>query len=123
MITQLLAVEIDDLEELINVVSRGDHHDELRKVGIGKLGARAKLATLVQPYWKALTLKEQGNAHYKDSRFEEAANLYTKAIQLIPCPSTDLALNLFSSEIAPRAPPLYPVHIQHAVRRTWPWRG
>lgn len=72
---QLDAAGVSDFEQLITIVSRGDHHVELRKCGVAKLGARAKLATLVQPYWKALGLKEQGNAMYKDSRFEDAANL------------------------------------------------
>ena len=31
---------IDDFEALVVLVSRGDHHEELRKVGITKLGAR-----------------------------------------------------------------------------------
>ena len=59
----LLAAGVDDLEELIIVTSRGDHHDELKKCGIGKLGARARLATLVQPYWRALSMKEQVRIH------------------------------------------------------------
>ena len=96
----LFEAGIDDLEELITVVSRGDHHEELRKCGIDKLGARAKLATLVQPYWKVLALKDQGNKKYKDSRFEDAATLYTTAIQMIPCQSTDLSLNCYSNRAA-----------------------
>ena len=95
-------VGVNSLEELITTVSKGDHHEELRACGIGKLGARAKLATIVQPYWKALTYKDQGNTQYKDSRFEDAANLYTKAIQAMPCSSTDLALNCFSNRAAVR---------------------
>ena len=91
---------IDDFEELVVLVSRGDHHEELRKVGITKLGARAKLATLVQPFWKALAVKEQGNVMYKESRFEDAANLYTRAIKEIPLPSSDLALNCYSNRAA-----------------------
>jgi len=96
----LASAGVDELEELISVVSRGDHHEELRKRGVGKLGVRAKLATLVQPYWQALAIKDQGNAKYKESRFEEAANLYTKAIQLVPCGSTDLALNCYANRAA-----------------------
>ena len=98
VLEQLYGSGVDDFEELVSVISRGDHHDELRKCGISKLGARAKLATLVQPYWKALAVKEQGNQHYKDSRFEDAANLYTRAIKEMPLASTDLsALRLASS--------------------------
>ena len=100
VISTLQDAGIDDLEELIMLISRGDHHDELKRCGISKLGVRAKLATIVQPYWKALALKEQGNQKYKDSRFEDAATLYTKAIQMIPCLSTDLALNCFSNRAA-----------------------
>lgn len=116
---QLDEAGVDDVEELITIVSRGDFHDELKKCGIGKLGARAKLATLVQPYWKALTYKEQGNAQYKDSRFEDAANLYTKAIQLIPCASTDLALNCYSNRAAcfqqMREPKLALTDVEHVL--------
>lgn len=100
VVTALASSGVDELEELISVVSRGDHHEELRKRGVGKLGVRAKLATLVQPYWQALAIKEQGNSKYKESRFEDAANLYTKAIQLIPCGSTDLALNCYANRAA-----------------------
>ena len=96
----LASAKITDFEELITIISRGDHHEELRKLGVGKLGARAKLATLVQPYWKALSLKEQGNASYKDSRFEDAANLYTRAIKEMPMSSCDLALNCYSNRAA-----------------------
>lgn len=100
VVAQLVSAGVDEFEELVTIISRGDHHEELRKVGVGKLGARAKLATLVQPYWKALALKEQGNAMYKDSRFEDAANLYTRAIKEIPLNSTDLALNCYSNRAA-----------------------
>ena len=127
----LSAAGVNDFEQLIAVVSAGDHHEELRKLGITKLGARAKyatadrsccwdlggsaalalmvrdslrcarrLATLVQPYWKALAIKEQGNAQYKDSRFEDAANLYTRAIKEMPMSSCDLALNCYSNRAA-----------------------
>ena len=68
--------------------------------GVTKLGNRAKLATLVQPYWKALAYKEQGNALYKESRFEDAANIYTRAIKEVPLNSTDLALNCYSNRAA-----------------------
>ena len=91
---------VSDFEQLITIVSRGDHHDELRKCGVSKLGARAKLATLVQPYWKALSIKEQGNAMYKDSRFEDAANLYTRAIKEMPVTSPDIALNCYANRAA-----------------------
>ena len=62
VVSQLVASGVDELEELIRMVSCADLHEELRRCGIGKLGARTKLATLVQPFWRALTLKEQGNA-------------------------------------------------------------
>ena len=81
-----------------------DLHEELKACGVSKLGARAKLATLIQPYGKALALKEQGNERYRASRFEDAADVYTKAIQLIPCPSTDLALNCYANRAACCAP-------------------
>jgi len=100
VIGQLKEAGVEEFEELIMLVSKGDHHEELRACGITKLGARAKLATLVQPYWQALTYKEQGNAQYKNSRFEDAANLYTKAINAMPCPSTDLALTCYSNRAA-----------------------
>ena len=64
------------------------------------MGQRAKLATLVQPYWKALTLKEQGNALYKESRFDAAVEVYSRAIEMIPCPSVDLALTCYSNRAA-----------------------
>ena len=118
--SSLLDAGVDDFEELITVVSRADHHEELRRCGISKLGARAKLATLVQPYWKALALKDQGNAKYKESRFEDAANLYTKAIQMIPCASTDLALNCYSNRAAcfqqMREPDLAKKDVEHVLR-------
>ena len=44
--------------------------------------------------------KEQGNAQYKDSRFEDAANLYTRAIKEMPMSSCDLALNCYSNRAA-----------------------
>lgn len=50
--------------------------------------------------WKALTLKEQGNARYKDSRFEEAVALYSAAISAMPCAAVDLALNCYSNRAA-----------------------
>jgi tetratricopeptide (TPR) repeat protein len=89
--SQLAEAGVDDFEALITTVSRGDHHQELRRCGIGKLGARAKLATLVQPYWKALAIKEQGNTSYKQSRFEEAARMYTRAIELVTGTSSTAA--------------------------------
>ena len=120
VLQSLLEAGVDDFEELITVVSRADHHEELKRCGIGKLGARAKLATLVQPYWKALSLKDQGNAKYKDSRFEDAATLYTKAIQMIPCQSTDLALNCYSNRAAcfqqMREPDLAKKDVEHVLR-------
>ena len=120
VLQSLLEAGVDDFEELITVVSRADHHEELKRCGIGKLGARAKLATLVQPYWKALSLKDQGNAKYKDSRFEDAATLYTKAIQMIPCPSSDLALNCYSNRAAcfqqMREPDLAKKDVEHVLR-------
>ena len=110
---------VDEFEELVTIVSRADHHEELRKLGIGKLGARAKLATLVQPYWKALAYKEQGNAMYKESRFEDAANLYTRAIKEIPINSTDLALNCHSNRAAcfqqMREPKLALADVKHVL--------
>ncbi len=89
-------------DQLITLISRGDHHEELKRVGVGKLGVRAKLATLVQPYWKALTAKEQGNAKYKDGRYEEAAQHYTNAVELIPGvgASSDIAINCYSNRAA-----------------------
>ena len=98
--SQLESAGVADFEDLLTIVSRSDHHEELRKRGVGKLGARAKLATLVQPYWKALGVKEQGNAMYKASRFEDAANLYTRAIHEMPLGSSDLALNCYSNRAA-----------------------
>ena len=96
----LAASGVECLDGLITLISRGDHHEELRKCGVGKLGVRAKLATLVQPQWKALALKEQGNDAYRSSRFEAAAQLYTQAIELLACPSTDLALNCYANRAA-----------------------
>lgn len=152
VIAQLASAGVDDLDELIAIVSRGDHHEELRRCGISKLGARAKLATLVQPYWKALSIKEQGNAQYegprfepstafrdlprtfrgpptdlprpscryKDSRFEDAAALYSRAIEELPCSSTDLALNCYANRAAcfqqMREPRLALTDVQHVLR-------
>ena len=99
---QLSAAGVTDFEQLITIISRGDHHEELRRCGVTKLGARAKLATMVQPYWKALALKEQGNAMYKSSRFEDAAALYGRAIEEIAntFPAADLLLNCHSNRAA-----------------------
>ena len=94
---QLEAAGVRCMDDLIATLSRGDQHEELRKCGVGKLGPRTKLATLVQPYWQALSLKEQGNTLYKDSRFEEAAAAYTAALELMPCTSVDLALTCHSN--------------------------
>ncbi|KAL1510800.1 hypothetical protein AB1Y20_007085 [Prymnesium parvum] len=87
-------------EDLITLVSKGDHHEELKRVGISKLGQRAKLATMVQPYWKALSMKEQGNVLYREGRFDAAVDVYTQAIELMPCPSVDLALTCYSNRSA-----------------------
>ena len=38
----------------------------------------------------------QGNAKYKESRFDEAAQCYTNAIELVACGSSDLALTCYS---------------------------
>ena len=57
-------------------------------------------APQIQPYWKALTLKEQGNALYKESRFDAAVDVYTQAIATLPCPSVDLALTCYSNRAA-----------------------
>lgn len=119
VVIALAASGIEQFEELITVISRGDFHEELRKAGVTKLGVRAKLATLVQPYWKALAIKEQGNASYKDSRFEDAAGLYTRAIKEIPIASTDLALNCYSNRAAcfqqMREPKLALEDVQHVL--------
>ena len=120
VIEQLAQAGVNDLEELITIVSRADHHEELRKCGISKLGARAKLATLVQPHWKALAYKEQGNAQYRASRFEDAAQLYTQALQQIACASTELALSCYSNRAAcfqqMREPQLALADVEHVLR-------
>ena len=99
----------------------GDLHEALRRCGIGKLGARAKLATLVQPFWRALACKEQGNALYKESRFEEAASVYTQALGHVACcTSADLALNCYSNRAAcfqqMREPKLALADVKHVLR-------
>ena len=72
----------------------GDVHDELRSLGVGKLGQRQKLATLVMPYWRALSLKERANGLYRASRYAEAEEAYTAALEQCACASTDLGLTL-----------------------------
>jgi len=89
-----------DIHDLIRVVSLGDFHEELKALGVTKLGQRAKLATIVQPYQQALGHKDAGNALYKDSRFDEAIGSYNKAITSMQCHSTDLALNCYSNRAA-----------------------
>lgn len=93
---------VGDVHALIGAVSGGDVHDELRRLGVAKLGQRQKLATLVMPYWRALALKEGANAAYRASRFEEAASLYTHALEHVACRSTDLALTIVGNRAACR---------------------
>ena len=88
------------LSELIRVVSKGDVHDELKSLGVSKIGQRQRLAAKVQPYWAALALKEQGNCHYKTSEFDAAIAKYTSAIDVMPCKSVDLALTCFNNRSA-----------------------
>eukprot|EP00316_Scyphosphaera_apsteinii_P004274 CAMPEP_0119316352 /NCGR_PEP_ID=MMETSP1333-20130426/39425_1 /TAXON_ID=418940 /ORGANISM="Scyphosphaera apsteinii, Strain RCC1455" /LENGTH=508 /DNA_ID=CAMNT_0007321973 /DNA_START=74 /DNA_END=1600 /DNA_ORIENTATION=+ len=98
--TKLETAGVTDLNDLIQVVSVGDWHEELKKRGVTKLGQRQKLHGLVQPYWQALTHKEAGNALYKDSRFDEALATYTLALKEMGCHSTDLAITCFSNRAA-----------------------
>ena len=91
---------VHHLSDLVRVVSKGDFHDELKSLGVSKLGQRQRLAATVQPYWAALALKEQGNCHYKNSEFDEAITKYTSAIDVMPCKSIELALNCFNNRSA-----------------------
>ncbi|KAL3900130.1 MAG: hypothetical protein SGPRY_012518, partial [Prymnesium sp.] len=100
VISQLTRYGCCCLDDLITLVSQGDLHEELKKAGVTKLGQRAKLASLVQPYWKALALKEQGNALYRDGWFDAAVDIYTKAIDSMSCPSVDVALTCYSNRSA-----------------------
>jgi len=97
---KLEAAGIIDLEALLTRLSSGDLHTELKACGIGKLGQRQKLAAIVAPYWSALALKEQGNSLYRSSRFEEAAQKYSAAIEAMPCQHIDLALTCYSNRAA-----------------------
>lgn len=96
----LASAGVVDLASLICCLSTGDLHAELKRCGVGKLGQRQKLAALVAPYWSALALKEQGNALYRASRFEEAAAKYSAAISGMPCGYTELALACCSNRAA-----------------------
>jgi len=98
----LRASGVGDVHGLIGAVSGGDVHEELRRLGVAKLGQRQKLATLVMPYWRALALKEGANAAYRASRFEEAVELYTRALEHAACRSTDLALTIVGNRAACR---------------------
>lgn len=88
------------LHDLIRTVSKGDYHEELKACGVGKLGQRQKLATIVQPYWHALALKDQGNASYKKQEFEAAIDAYTVALEAMPCKSVDIALRCYNNRAA-----------------------
>jgi len=77
-------------------------HRELRGAGVSKLGQRQKLSALVAPHWEALSLKERGNEAYRESRFEAAAEAYSRALAVLPCAYTDLALACYSNRAACR---------------------
>eukprot|EP00315_Gephyrocapsa_oceanica_P019119 CAMPEP_0185401936 /NCGR_PEP_ID=MMETSP1364-20130426/91545_1 /TAXON_ID=38817 /ORGANISM="Gephyrocapsa oceanica, Strain RCC1303" /LENGTH=367 /DNA_ID=CAMNT_0028004233 /DNA_START=340 /DNA_END=1443 /DNA_ORIENTATION=- len=98
----LQAAGIIDLPSLLVAASRGDVHRELRGAGVSKLGQRQKLSALVAPHWEALSLKERGNEAYRESRFEAAAEAYSRALAVLPCAYTDLALACYSNRAACR---------------------
>jgi len=98
----LQAAGIVDLPSLLVAASRGDVHRELRGAGVSKLGQRQKLSALVAPHWEALALKERGNEAYRESRFEAAAGAYSRALAVLPCAYTDLALACYSNRAACR---------------------
>ena len=100
VVSKLQAAGVNSLADLIQTLSHGDAHTELRRLGVVKLGQRQKLTSVVQPYWLALSAKERGNDLYRQSRFEEAIFAYTEAIENMACHGSDIAINCFSNRAA-----------------------
>ena len=91
---------VADVHDLLRVTAGGEAQDELKNVGVSRLGARSKLAKHLQPYWEGQLAKERANASYKLGQYDDAIAAYTRALAAMPCHSTLLALNLYNNRAA-----------------------
>ena len=96
----LVRCGVPDLHELIRVTARGDVNEELKNVGVGRVGARSKFAKLLQPYFDAQRAKEAANAEYKRGKYEEAVEVYSRALDAMSCRSATIALHLYNNRSA-----------------------
>jgi hypothetical protein len=89
-----------DAHDLIRVASQGDHHEELKNVGVSTLGARSKIGKFVAPYWDALGSRQRANGLYTSGCYAEAVGAYTAIIDSLRCPTHELALMVRNNRAA-----------------------
>ena len=91
---------VGDLHQLLRVAAQGDANEELKNVGVTRLGARSKMLKALAPYLEAQQAKERANGHYKLGAYAKAVDVYTHALDSLRCHSTLVALNLYNNRAA-----------------------
>eukprot|EP00966_Prymnesium_polylepis_P124329 2875350-Prymnesium_polylepis.1 len=89
-----------DVHDLVRVASEGEANEQLRNVGVSKLGARSKLCKMLSAFWDGQQAKERANELYKKGLFAEAAEAYSAALGKVPCHSSTLSLNMLNNRAA-----------------------
>ena len=96
----LVRCGVPDLHELIRMTARGDVHEELKAVGVSRLGARTKMVKLLSKFYEAQLAKERANHEYKQGKYEAAVDIYSAALESMPCRSATIALHLYNNRAA-----------------------